>query len=578
MSPSAVPTNLEIIPVVIFAYARPAHLRRVLACLQKESVPLIYAFADGAKAAGDADTVAEVRRLLKEIDWCEVRLVEREENLGLGANVLAGVGEVAARHEAFVVWEDDLICVPGTYAWVCAALRHYANDTHVLSVTAWTHPEITPAGVVDQPYFDRRAECWVWGGFARSWVGMERTAREKIAALEARGVSAGAYGADLPRMARVERRRNIWAVRWLYHHLERDGLCLRPPWSLVEHIGFDEDATNAAQAERWRNPALREAPPIPAVWPEPVEQRECQALWQTANPPESLAALVKGKASSAGRRGLRLAKALGRRVVPERVLGRLRVWWGWKWFRGDYATWAEARAASGGYADGAILDRVLSATLAVQRGQAAFERDGVLFYEPMPDEPLLTTLAHVPRGPDGLRVLDFGGSLGSTYWRLRSHVPDEAKMSWDVVEQSAFVEVGKKHVASGRLRFFSDVYEAEEAGRHDVLLCSCVLQYLEDPLRALAEWRVLSIPYLLLYNVPLHTPGPDLLRVQHVPPVIYPASYPVWFFNREKFLARLEPDYDVVSEFPSEAVWSVDRRMYPSTGLLLKRKAGVNPL
>lgn len=577
MNPSAVPTDPAIIPVAIFAYARPAHLRRVLACLQKESVPLIYAFADGAKGSADAENVAQVRTLLREIDWCEVRLVEREKNLGLGANVMAGVGEVAARHEAFVVWEDDLICVPGTYAWVCAGLRRYADDARVMSVTAWTHPEITPAAVVGQPYFDRRAECWVWGGYARSWAGMERTAREKIVALEARGIAADAYGADLPRMAQAERRRNIWAVRWLYHHLERDGLCLRPPWSMVEHIGFDENATNAAQAERWRNPALREAPPIPTSWPDPVEQRECQALWQKANPAESLAERLKGKALSVVRRGLRLAKALGRRVVPERVLGRLRVWWGWKWFRGDYATWAAAQAASGGYADGAILDRVLNATLAVQRGQAAFERDGVLFYEPLPDEPLLKALALVPRGAEGLRVLDFGGSLGSTYWRVRGHLPDGAELGWDVVEQPAFVAAGQKHIESGRLRFFSDVHKAEEAGRHDVLLCSCVLQYLEDPNRALAEWRALSIPYLLLYNVPLHTPGPDRLRVQHVPPAIYPASYPVWFFNREKFLARLEADYDLVSEFPSEAVWSVDRGMYPSTGLLLKRKVRVNP-
>jgi hypothetical protein len=276
----------EPIPVVLFAYARTAHLARVLTCLRENGVPLICAFADGAKGAADAAGVAETRALLRAIDWCEVRLTERAENLGLGRNVLAGVGEVATAHPAFVVWEDDLIAVPGTYAWVCAALRHYADDERVMSVTAWTHPRVTPAGLGEAPYFDARAECWVWGAWARSWRGMAgETALEKLAAAGRRGLPAAAYGADLPAMARDETRKNIWAVRWLYHHLEHGGLCVRPPWSMVEHIGFGAQATNAAGAGEWANPPMCSTPPVPASWPEPREHRECRALWRAATPP-----------------------------------------------------------------------------------------------------------------------------------------------------------------------------------------------------------------------------------------------------------------------------------------------------
>ena len=272
------------IPVVLFAYARPDHLARTLASLRENRVPLILAFADGAKGAADAARVAEVRALLRAIDWCEVRVIERVENLGLGRNVIAGVSEVAEKHAAFVVWEDDLIAVPGTYAWVCAALRAYADDDRVMSVTAWTHPRVTPRDVGAAPYFDGRAECWVWGAWARSWRGMAgQSALEKLSAAEARGVAAAAYGADLPLMAAREQAQNIWAVRWLYHHLQHGGLCVRPPWSMVEHIGFDASATNAATATAWANPPLRVAPPIPAAWPEPREHPACRARWEAAN-------------------------------------------------------------------------------------------------------------------------------------------------------------------------------------------------------------------------------------------------------------------------------------------------------
>jgi hypothetical protein len=293
------------IPVVLFAYARPAHLARVLACLRENAVPLIHVFADGAKGAADAGAVTESRALLRAVDWCEVRLTERTANLGLGRNVLAGVSEIAAQHDAFIVWEDDLICVPGTYAWVCAALRQYAGDARVMSVSAWTHPRVTPADVGEQPYFDARAECWVWGAWARSWRGMEQTALEKIAAAAERGVAADAYGADLPVMARDESRKNIWAVRWLYHHLQHGGLCVRPPWSMVEHIGFDALATHSAGATEWANPPLQAVPPIPAAWPGAVEHHDCRRLWCAAYPHQAWPVRMGRRLWAAARRRLR---------------------------------------------------------------------------------------------------------------------------------------------------------------------------------------------------------------------------------------------------------------------------------
>ncbi len=276
-------TKDEPIPVVVFAYARPQHLTRVLACLRENRVPLIRVYADGAKGAADATRVAEVRALVRTIDWCELEVVERRENLGLGRNVLAGVTEVAACHSAFVVWEDDLVCAPGTYAWLCAALRRYADDPRVMSVTGWTHPRVRPADVGESPYFDGRAESWSWGAWSRSWNGMgHQTATAKMAELKARGEAADAYGMDLPPMAREEERKNIWAVRWVYHHLLRSGACLRPPWSMVEHIGFDATATNAVDGSTWSSFPLRGPPPLPVNWPEPRVHADCSRLWRAS--------------------------------------------------------------------------------------------------------------------------------------------------------------------------------------------------------------------------------------------------------------------------------------------------------
>jgi len=271
----------NIIPVALFAYARPDHLRQTLEGLRVNKVPLIYAFSDGPCTQDKAQEVAVVREILRKIDWCQVVLCEREENWGNGRSILAGVSSILSRHDSIIVFEDDLVCVPGTYQYLCAALDQYRDNLIVMSVTGWTHPSVTPSDVVDRPYFDGRAECWVWGTWARAWRGMDWDANTLMQACKAQGINVYRYGADLPAMAKVEIDRNIWAVRLLYHHILHGGLCLRPPHSLVENIGFDALATHGGSG-KWANLPLKHCPPLLEEWPAAIENPECPYLWQKA--------------------------------------------------------------------------------------------------------------------------------------------------------------------------------------------------------------------------------------------------------------------------------------------------------
>ena len=80
-----------IIPVILFVYKRLDVLERTLACLQENRVRKLIVYSDGAKNEQDSPAVQAVRRYIEEIDWCEVELVVRPANFGLGRNILAGV-------------------------------------------------------------------------------------------------------------------------------------------------------------------------------------------------------------------------------------------------------------------------------------------------------------------------------------------------------------------------------------------------------------------------------------------------------------------------------------------------------
>ena len=109
----------EPIPIALFAYARPQHLRRTLQGLHADSVPLIYAFSDGPRSEVDEAAVSEVRSVVRAIDWCAVVLVERSTNQGLGRSIRAGVTDVLESHDCAIIFEDDQVCGPARAA-TCA--------------------------------------------------------------------------------------------------------------------------------------------------------------------------------------------------------------------------------------------------------------------------------------------------------------------------------------------------------------------------------------------------------------------------------------------------------------------------
>lgn len=262
-----------------------------------------------------------------------------------------------------------------------------------------------------------------------------------------------------------------------------------------------------------------------------------------------------------------------KRLIPRVIRDALRRVRRSQEFSGRFSDWGAARATCTGYDSDVILARVLASTLAVVEGKAAYERDGVLFHDPSYEPGLLAALLSVAGHHGGrLRVIDFGGALGTTYWRHRRAFDHLEEVVWDVVEQPAFVAAGRAHLGATPLRFFASVEDAQAFRGHEVLLVSTALQYLEAPGAWIDRWLAQGWPTIIFNNLPLIDGAPDRIAVQKVPKSIYPASYPVWFLNRQAFLGRFEADYGLEAEFASEAVWQVGWDDLASTGLIFNRR------
>jgi putative methyltransferase (TIGR04325 family) len=240
-----------------------------------------------------------------------------------------------------------------------------------------------------------------------------------------------------------------------------------------------------------------------------------------------------------------------KRVVKAWLPEACRSWWsrrfGWRWFRGDYRTWAEAQRASSGYDQAAILERVVHATREVEAGRALWERDGELFHAPEVNRPLLDALqASRPPG-ERLEVVDFGGALGSIW---RQHRRELGDVRWRVVEQSHYVAAGREF-ASDTLSFHESMADALAQGPAHVLLFSSVLQYLPEPRRVLAEAAAAGAGSLIVDRTGCIAAPESRLVVQWTPPALGGGSYPCWLFSRTELLAPLASAYALHAEWPA---------------------------
>jgi putative methyltransferase (TIGR04325 family) len=204
---------------------------------------------------------------------------------------------------------------------------------------------------------------------------------------------------------------------------------------------------------------------------------------------------------------------------------------------GDYGLWNDAKAKCTGYDSASILEQCKIALLKVKKGEAIYERDSVIFDKIQYSWGLLAGLQKAALENNGkLCVLDFGGSLGSSYFQNNVFLNSLVELQWCIIEQPHFVDCGKKYFESDQLYFFHTIEDCMVKFKPNVLLLSSVLQYLENPEDWIQKFVSLKIPYIIFDRTSVIEMNKNILTIQNVPEVIYKASYPCWFFDEKKLL------------------------------------------
>lgn len=242
-------------------------------------------------------------------------------------------------------------------------------------------------------------------------------------------------------------------------------------------------------------------------------------------------------------------------------------------FIGNYESWAEAQAKACGYEAPHIFEKTRESMRKIVSGEAVFERDSFLM--DVPEYPFSTIsglLLAATQSNGKFNVLDFGGSLGSTYFACRPWLDRIEHLHWSVVEQAHYVECGRQEFTTARLSFYSEITEAVACHPPDIILLSGSLHFLPNAFDALEKICLIEAPYLLLERTPFCEGTKHGITVQHVPPDIYPASYPCWLFNEARLLEQMNSTHKRVCDYPALDVIPWDRGNNYFKGMLFRKK------
>lgn len=227
---------------------------------------------------------------------------------------------------------------------------------------------------------------------------------------------------------------------------------------------------------------------------------------------------------------------------------------------GEYSTWEEAAEECAGYDDNAIISKVIDAIEKVRRGEAVWERDSCLFYEAKYVYRVCAAILRCAVQNRRVRLLDIGGSLGSTWFQNREYLTDVENLEYIVAEQDHFVEYGHKNLEDGTLKFISSLEPWERMERFDVILMSGSLQYIPQYEEVINRIKVAKPRYIVIDRFLVS--DRKRICIETVPEEIYFSSYPVVIFSKDEVPNLFGGDYSLIEDDQS----SVPEQAYFTDG------------
>jgi len=245
-------------PILITAFNRPDRLRRLVDSLAPISPSILRISIDGPRGERDVEGVAATKAVAHSIPWkCDLRVLAREENVGIAQAIPEAVTWVLAEFDRVFVIEDDVTIGPQAYEFVARGLDLWSDDPRIYSISAYN---MVPPEHLTNPHaparLSRVMSSYAWATWRDRWEAfdpeMSWFREQSVRSL------AQLLGSRIAALRWQQHQRMVatglvdsWAYRWVMSTWEHNAFSVVPNRSLIHYHGVVEGSHNRRR-RRWR--------------------------------------------------------------------------------------------------------------------------------------------------------------------------------------------------------------------------------------------------------------------------------------------------------------------------------------
>jgi FkbM family methyltransferase len=246
--------NMNLSPILLFAFNRPQSLQNCIESLQKNALAKeskLFIFVDGARRdkEGEAAKVFATQEVAKSVTGFESVTCEfSKENNGLANSIINEVSQVIEKYGRVIALEDDLILAPGFLDFINQGLEKYENEQKVFSVCGYGLKVKTSADYNSDAYFCTRSSSWGWATWKDRWQSVNWNVDFKSCKRYKKNFNKWG-GSDCFSLLKKSYKNKIdsWAIYFSFSMFLQNKYSLHPVKSLVNNYGINKEATHTKQ-------------------------------------------------------------------------------------------------------------------------------------------------------------------------------------------------------------------------------------------------------------------------------------------------------------------------------------------
>ena len=158
--------------------------------------------------------------------------------------MISGINEVFTKSTTAIILEDDIVVTKYFLNYMNKSLIEFKSNNNIFSITGYSFKNKINSNDV---YVFNRFMSWGWATWKNRWNSINfNYSKNDIPFLLQEKRKINLAGEDLIDMykAQIEKKIDSWAVRFAVGQCLNNGLTIYPKYSLVDNIGFDNEATH----------------------------------------------------------------------------------------------------------------------------------------------------------------------------------------------------------------------------------------------------------------------------------------------------------------------------------------------